>query len=56
MSDSDHAASNVLTTLGREVQNRYVATKRVLSFSEYIELVRADPLRHLRSAAQYLIG
>ena len=45
---------DLLATLGREVQQRFVDNNRVLSFAEYFSLVKADPRWHLRSAAQYL--
>jgi serine protein kinase len=43
-----------LETIRREVQARFEAQKRVLSFGEYLDLVQDDPRGHTRDAARYL--
>jgi predicted Ser/Thr protein kinase len=45
-----------LRTIGEAVKTRFDSEKRVLSYNEYLELVRADPYRHTRDAARYLHG
>ncbi|MHC4847783.1 MAG: PrkA family serine protein kinase [Planctomycetota bacterium] len=41
-------------TLADAIQDRFNSQKRVLTFWEFLEEVKADPYRRLRSAAQYL--
>jgi serine protein kinase len=41
-------------SLADAIQDRFRSQKRVLSFWEFLEEVRADPYRRLRSSAQYL--
>ena len=43
-----------LNQAGDAVRRRFEAQRRVLSFSEYLELVAAHPARHTRDAARYL--
>ncbi|MEM1415103.1 MAG: serine protein kinase PrkA [Myxococcota bacterium] len=50
-------ADSVAAELARtadEVHERFRAQRRVLSFAEYLQLVRGHPLRHARDAATYL--
>jgi predicted Ser/Thr protein kinase len=47
------SARDKLQTLGEEIQNRFAENRRVMSFAEYLEMVAANPRRHLRSAPQY---
>ncbi|MEM8885671.1 MAG: serine protein kinase PrkA [Planctomycetota bacterium] len=41
-------------SLADAIQDRFQSQKRVLTFWEFLEEVRGDPYRRLRSAAQYL--
>ncbi|MHC4940462.1 MAG: PrkA family serine protein kinase [Planctomycetota bacterium] len=41
-------------TLADAIQDRFNSQKRVLTFWEFLDEVKADPYRRLRSAAQYL--
>src|SRR5512136_2577844 len=43
-----------LDQIGGSVLEHFRANRRLLSFDEYLELVKDDPRRHARSAAQYL--
>lgn len=43
-----------LDKLGRSIQSQYQEESRVLSFGEYLEVLKGNPLRHLRNSAQYL--
>jgi serine protein kinase len=43
-----------LERIGSRVRDRFEAEKRVLSFSEYLDLFAAHPFRHTRDAARYL--
>jgi len=43
-----------LETIRGEVKARFEAQKRVLSFGEYLELVRDNPRRYTRDAGRYL--
>lgn len=45
-----------LRHIGEAVKVRFEAEKRVLSFEEYLDLVRTDPYRHTRDAARYVHG
>ena len=44
----------LLTEVGTHVKESFTAGRRILSFDEYLTLVRADPTRQARSAAQYV--
>lgn len=44
---------DTLRTLGEAIRGDYAKNQRVLSYSEYVELAAADPLRQLRSSQQY---
>ncbi len=46
--------TETLRSLGESIREDYVQNKRVLSFSEYLELVAEAPLSQLRSAQQYV--
>ena len=45
---------DLLKTIGKTVQDQFRGSRRVLSFGEYMELVRENPRSQLRGAAQYL--
>jgi serine protein kinase len=42
-----------LDEIGKAVKEAFLNKKRVLSFAEYLALVRENPRRHARNAAQY---
>lgn len=46
---------DILATIGRQASEHYQGSRRVLSFEEYLELVREHPDWHLRNAARYLL-
>lgn len=48
-------ARELLTSLSRDIRDQFVAEKRVLTFSDYIDLVARDPRRQLRTSAQYIV-
>ncbi|MGE3261923.1 MAG: serine protein kinase PrkA [Bacteriovoracia bacterium] len=39
----------------RQIKDEYEKQNRILSYEEYLEFVRQDPARQLRSSAQYLV-
>lgn len=43
-----------LSSLVDEVRERFELNRRILSFGQFVELVREHPKRHARSAVQYL--
>ncbi|MCG8419339.1 MAG: serine protein kinase PrkA [Proteobacteria bacterium] len=43
-----------LTRLGDTIQKNFTLNRRVMSFAEYLELVRAAPRSQMRSAPQYV--
>lgn len=45
----------LLGTLCESIRTEFSRQRRVLAFSEYLELLVAEPARQLRSAAQYLV-
>lgn len=45
----------LLGTLCESIRQEFSRQRRVLAFSEYLELLVAEPARQLRSAAQYLV-
>jgi serine protein kinase len=49
------AAASYLKQIGAAVQQDFVSNRRVLSFGEYLSLVREAPLVQLRNSAQYLL-
>lgn len=40
--------------LHRQIKDEYEKQNRILSFEEYLELVKSDPVRQTRSSAQYV--
>ncbi|MBN1947426.1 MAG: hypothetical protein JW797_17275 [Bradymonadales bacterium] len=44
----------LLQELSADIRRDFQESGRLLSFGEYVQLVRQNPRRHLRSAAQYL--
>ena len=44
-----------LETLGKTVRDGFQSKNRVLSFAEYLKLVRQSPHRHARNAAQFAL-
>jgi predicted Ser/Thr protein kinase len=51
---SDGGLKAELEAIREDVKARFEAQKRVLSFREYLELVRDNPRRYTRDAARYL--
>ncbi len=51
---SDRGALARLDGIARQVQREFSEERRVLSFTEYMELVAGDPPRQCRDAARYL--
>ena len=49
------SAKETLSQLGRGVEEQFSASRRVLAFSEYLELVEVAPSQQLRNTAQYLL-
>ena len=45
---------NLSQNLHRAIQEEYEKQKRILSFDEYLSVVKSDPSKHLRSSAQYM--
>ena len=45
---------DLLNAIGKTVQDQFRGSRRVLSFGEYLALVRENPRSQLRGAAQYL--
>ncbi len=43
-----------IKSIAEGVERRFKAGRRVLSFTEYLELFAADPVRHSRDASRYL--
>ncbi|MEM9861329.1 MAG: serine protein kinase PrkA [Myxococcota bacterium] len=48
-------ATDLLASAQAAVRTRFDAARRVLSFSEYLEAVQAEPRRYCRDAARYLL-
>jgi serine protein kinase len=46
---------DLLAGLGSAVRDDFTRNRRVMSFSEYLELVLAEPERQLRSSTQYIV-
>lgn len=55
MPHTDKETTKVLSELVESVRRTFADDCTILSFSEYLALVLADPARHLRSAAQYIV-
>lgn len=51
---SKSGAKEDLSSVAEALRQRFVSERRVLSFGEYLGLVREDPTRHTRDAARYL--
>lgn len=47
-------AHETLARIGEAMRTRFTAERRVLSFAEYLEVVRAAPYQHTRDASRYL--
>lgn len=47
-------ADEALGRVGEALQARFVAERRVLSFTQFLELVREAPYQHTRDASRYL--
>ena len=45
-----------IINVAKEVDEKFAAEKRVLSFDEYLELFSKDPVNQARDAARYLLG
>jgi predicted Ser/Thr protein kinase len=52
--DNSTNTEETLGSLGQELRNEYDRKRRLLSFSEYFDLVARDPVRHARNSAQYV--
>jgi predicted Ser/Thr protein kinase len=46
---------DLLVELGTAVRDDFTRNRRVMSFSEYLELVVSEPTRQLRSSTQYIV-
>ena len=49
------SARNYLETVGSEVKGIFIENRMILSFEEWLDAFLADPQRHARSSAQYLL-
>ncbi len=49
------AVSSWMDTIHRSVQSEYENQNRILSFDEYLELLKEQPEKQLRSSPQYLV-
>src|SRR5215472_7755364 len=50
----DRELADRIKSIAEGVEKRFKAGRRVLSFSEYLDLFATDPLRHSRDASRYL--
>ena len=50
-----HLYENVIGHLSTEQKERYIHESMILSFAEYLDLVRLKPHLHVRNAASYLV-
>lgn len=55
MADVPALVKEMLVGLGEAVRDDFTRNRRVLSFSEYLDLVVSEPRRQLRSSTQYLV-
>src|SRR5688572_3456256 len=55
MASDDTVVEDLLVGLGTAVRDDFTRNRRVLSFTEYLNLVVAEPLRQLRSSTQYIV-
>jgi serine protein kinase len=46
--------AEALLAATRQVEQQYQAERRLLSYSEYLELLATDPLRHARDSSRYI--
>ncbi len=53
MSDKTSIAAEI-TSVAESVEKRFQKGRRVLSFSEYLDLFASDPIRYARDASRYL--
>lgn len=53
MTDSSPSTNSRLSALASEVQREFAATRRLLTFDEWFDLLLAEPRVHVRNAAQY---
>ena len=44
-----------LAALGDSIRGQFASTRRMMSFTEYVELAMANPARQLRASPQYLV-
>lgn len=49
-----HRVLDELRSVAEQVQREFEEERRLLSFSEYMELFASDPVRHSRDAARYM--
>lgn len=54
MTNERREVSDEILGIAETVEKRFARGRRVLSFSEYLELFAQDPLRHSRDASRYL--
>ncbi|HEY1553658.1 MAG TPA: hypothetical protein VGF94_02430 [Kofleriaceae bacterium] len=55
MSDVPEEVKSTLVGLHEAVREDFTRNRRVMSFTEYLTLVFAEPLRQLRSSTQYIV-
>jgi predicted Ser/Thr protein kinase len=55
MGDIPSLVKEMLVSLGESVRDDFTRNRRVLAFSEYLNLVVSEPRRQLRSSTQYLV-
>lgn len=48
------STENFVSSIHNEIQNDFKKQKRILSFDEYLLLLRNNPRQHLRSSSQYI--
>ena len=53
MMERDGTSAHI-RSIAEGIEKRFQASRRVLSFSEYLELFEADPVRYSRDASRYL--
>ncbi|HUH03977.1 MAG TPA: hypothetical protein VML75_18400 [Kofleriaceae bacterium] len=53
MNDQGPSARDLLKDLGERIRERFAVNRRVMSFSEYLEVVADSPTQQLRAAPQY---
>ena len=52
---TEDTVKDLLVSLGTAVRDDFTRNRRVMSFSEYLNLVVGEPLRSLRSSTQYIV-